>query len=141
MCTCGMNCNWYPVCCYQLTYVNCTCTHAYTSIVGQAVNIHALPACLPACLPTCLPPCLPVSLSVCLSHIGQHSCSTYTGTAFPSCNLYSVQMSADGNWMHLLFQSRLQAKKVIMYIIYMQFLPLRYPPHSQLESFRGCCVM
>ena len=25
---------------------------------------------------------------------------------------FCVQMSSDGNWMHLLFQSRLQAKKV-----------------------------
>ena len=26
-----------------------------------------------------------------------------------------LQVSADGNWMHLLFQSRLQAKKVVQY--------------------------
>ena len=26
---------------------------------------------------------------------------------------FCVQMSSDGNWMHLLFQSRLQAKKVM----------------------------
>ena len=54
-------------------------------------------------------------------------------TAFVRC-IFALQVSADGNWMHLLFQSRLQAKKVTVGCVSVQ-TELMYIPFEEIGDF------